>query len=63
MLKAAWHWGRDCSVKNDPLREPGRTPLYAGFLSTWGSVDGDQIFSPFFLWEGSLLGILTDINE
>jgi len=22
--KAAWHWGRDCSVVNDPLGEPGR---------------------------------------
>jgi hypothetical protein len=53
MLKAAWHWGRDCSVKNDPLGEPGRTPLYVGLLYTWGSMDGDQIFSPFFM--GGLL--------
>jgi len=37
-LKAAWHWSRDCSILNDPLREPGRTPLYVGLLSTWGSI-------------------------
>jgi len=43
MLKAAWNWGRDCSVVNDPLGEPGRTPLYVGIPSTWGSVDGDQM--------------------
>jgi hypothetical protein len=49
MLKAAWHWGRNCSVVNDPLGEPGRTPLYVGLTSTWGSVDGDEIFSLFFV--------------
>jgi hypothetical protein len=48
VLKAAWHWGRDCNVVNDPLGEPGHTPLYVGLLSMWGSVDGDQMFSPFF---------------
>ena len=41
MLKAAWHWGRDCRVLNDPLGEPGRTTLYVGLPSTWGSADGD----------------------
>ena len=45
VLKAAWHWGRDCSVVNNPLVEPGRNPLYVGLLSTWGSMDCDQIFS------------------
>jgi len=62
MLNAAWHWGRDCSVLNDLLGEPGRTPLYVGLPSTWSSVDGDQMFCRFS-WEGSLLGISTDINE
>jgi len=62
LLKAAWHWGRDCSVVNDPLGKPGRTPLYVGLPSTWGSMDGDLMFSPFS-WEGSLLGTATDINE
>jgi len=62
VLKAAWHWGRDCSVINDPLGEPGCTPLYVGLLSMWGSVDDDQMFFPFS-WVGSLLGTLTDINE
>ena len=61
MLKAAWYWGRDSSVLNDPLGEPGRTPLYVGLPSTWGSVDGDQIFSPFFV--GGLLIGDSDINE
>jgi len=61
VLKAAWYWGRDSSVLNDPLGEPGRTPLYVGLPSTWGSVDGDQIFSPFFV--GGLLIGDSDINE
>ena len=39
MLKAAWQWGRDCSVMNDPLGEPGCTPLYAALPPAWGSVD------------------------
>ena len=39
--KAAWHWGRDCSVLNEPLGEPGRTPLYVGLPFTWGSMDSD----------------------
>ena len=55
IVKAAWHWGRDCSVVNDPLGEPGRTPSYVGLPSTWGSVDGDQIFSPVFVG-GLLIG-------
>ena len=52
MLKAAWHWGSDCNVMNDPLEEPGCTPLYAGLLPAWGSVDHEQMFSVF-----PLLGI------
>jgi hypothetical protein len=55
MLNAAWHWSSDSSVVNDPLGEQGCTPLYVGLLSTWGSVDGDHMFSPFS-WEGSLTG-------
>ena len=53
LLKAAWLWGRNCSVVNDPLVEPGRTPLYVGLPSTWGSVSGDLIF--FFFFVGGLL--------
>jgi len=26
VLKAAWHWGSDSSVINDPLGEPGGDP-------------------------------------
>jgi len=55
VLMAALQWGRECSVINDPLGEPGRTPLYVGLPSMWGSVDGEQIFSPFFM-EGLLIG-------
>ena len=55
VLKAAWNWVRDCSVFNDPLGEPGRTVLYVGLPSTWGSVDGDLIFFPFFVG-GLLIG-------
>ena len=48
MLKAVWHWCSNSSVVNDPLGEPGRTPLYVGLLSTCGSVDGDlYVFPPF----------------
>ena len=39
MARAAWHWGTDSSVVNDPLGEPGRIPSYVGLLSAWGSVD------------------------
>jgi hypothetical protein len=55
VLKAACHWGSNCSVVNDPLGEPGHTPLYAGLLSMWGSMGDDQMFS-LFSWEGSLTG-------
>jgi hypothetical protein len=55
VLKAAWQWGSDCSVVNDPLGEPDRTLLYVDLPSTWGSVDGDQIFSLFFVG-GLLIG-------
>jgi hypothetical protein len=55
VLKAAWHWGSDSSVINDPLGEQGRTPMYVGLLSTWGSVDGDLMFFPI-LEDGSFFG-------
>jgi len=38
VLKAAWHWGSDISVINDPLGEPGHTPLYVVLPSTWDFV-------------------------
>ena len=55
MLKAAWLWGSDSSIVNDPFGEPGGTILYSGLLSTWGSVKGDLMFFPFS-WEGSING-------
>ena len=51
VLKAAWQWGSDSSVVNDPLGEPGRTPLFVG----WRSVDGNCMFSPHIMG-GLLLG-------
>jgi len=55
VLKAAWHWGSDKSVANDPLGEPSLTPLYVGRPSAWGSVDGDCRF-PRISWEGFFFG-------
>ena len=54
-LKAAWHWDRDNSDVNHPVGEPDRNPLYVGLPATWGSLDGDRIFSPFS-WEGFFTG-------
>jgi hypothetical protein len=39
VLQDAWRWRSDYSVVNDPLMEPGRTPLYVGLPFAWGSVD------------------------
>jgi hypothetical protein len=62
VLKAAWHWGTDSSVINDPLGEPGRTPLYVGLPSVWGSVDSDLVFFPYR--RAPLWGLLqTYMNE
>ena len=62
MLKAARHWGRDCSVINDTLGEPGCTPLYIGLHPCEAPWTETKCF-PHFSWEGPLLGTLTDINE
>ena len=53
MLKVAWHWGSDSSVVNDHLGERGCTPLCVSLPSTWGSVNGDHMFSPHIM--GGLL--------
>jgi hypothetical protein len=53
LLKTAWHWGSDCNVINNPLGKLGCTSLNVVLLSMWGSMDGDQILSPFFV--GGLL--------
>ena len=42
--RTAWHWGTQSSVVNDPLGEPGSTPLYEGLLSALGYVDNDLMF-------------------
>jgi len=56
--RAAWPGCSD-SVLNDPLGEPGHTPLYVGLLSMLGSVGSDLVFflyvfrrAPFWgLWQ------------
>jgi len=53
MLKAAWHWGSESCVMNNPFEEPGHTALYVGLVSAWGSVDGDHVLFPHFM-EGLL---------
>jgi len=55
VLKAAWHCGRDCSVGNDLVGEPGHTPLYVGLLSPCGFRDSEHMFF-LFSWKGSLIG-------
>ena len=57
VLKAEWYWGSNNSVLSDPVEEPGRTPLFVGLPSAWGSVDGDHIFSPCFVEELLKLGL------
>ena len=46
--RAAWHWGRESSVVNDPLGEPVRPPSYVILPSAWGPVNGDLMFFPTF---------------
>jgi len=61
VLRAAGHWGSESSVINNPLGEPGRTQLYVGLLSTWGSVDGECLVSSHFMGRAPLMGTLKDI--
>jgi len=48
VLKAAGQGVVNSSVVNDPLGEPGHTPLHLDLLSAWGSANSDNIFSPGF---------------
>jgi len=59
---AAWHWGTDSSVVNNPLGEAGHTPLYVGLPSTWGPMEGDLMFFPICR-RAPFLGTLADIHE
>ena len=51
VLKAAWHWGSNSIVLDDPLGEPGRTILYVGLPSAWSSVEDDLMLSSRFVGE------------
>jgi hypothetical protein len=62
--KAAWHWGRESSVVNDPLGQPGCTPLNVGPPSAWGSVDSDLTFFPYVCRRAPFWGLQqTYMNE
>jgi len=50
VLKAAWQWGSNSSVINNPLVEPSHTPLFAGLLSACKVTICDSPFS----WESSI---------
>jgi hypothetical protein len=41
VLRAAWHWGGDSSVANNPFGVPGITLSYQCLPLAWGSVGGD----------------------
>jgi hypothetical protein len=51
VLRAAWHWGTDSRVVNDAFGEPSCTLLYVGLPPALGSVDGDFLFSLWFMGE------------
>jgi hypothetical protein len=40
MPRAAWHWGSDSSIVNDPTGAPGSTPLYLCLPPIQGSAGG-----------------------
>jgi len=47
--KGCMAMGSNNSVVNNPLGEPGHTPVYVGPPAVWGSRDGcDHMFSPPF---------------
>jgi hypothetical protein len=43
-MRAAWQWGRESRIVNNPLGEPDSTPLYVELSAAWGSVDSDIMF-------------------
>jgi hypothetical protein len=47
VLKAAWNWGSDGSVVNNPLGEPDHTPLYVGLLSAWVEIRCPYVFPTY----------------
>jgi hypothetical protein len=64
MPKAAWDWGRNSSVVNDPLGEPSHTQLYIGLQSARGSVDSDLMFFLYVCRRVSFWGLWqTYMNE
>ena len=44
VLKAAWNWGSNSSVINDPIGEPDHTPLYVDLLSAWVYIQCPYVF-------------------
>jgi len=62
VLKAAWHWGSDSSVVNNPLWGTRPHPIVRR-PSVHMGLRGGREYVFCFSWEGSLLGTLMDINE
>jgi hypothetical protein len=55
VLKAAWHWGSNSSVMNDPPGEPGCTVSYVGLLSVRGSMRAPYLETVNeWLWKWSI---------
>jgi len=54
VLKAICHWGSNGNVTNNAPGNIGRTPLYVGLPSVWGSMGGNCF--PCVSWESSLSG-------
>jgi len=64
VLKAAWHWGRDSSVVNNPLGEPDRTTFYVGLPSAWDSMNSDLMFFLYVCRRAPFWGLQqTFMNE
>jgi hypothetical protein len=55
--KDAWHSVSNSSTVNNPIGEPGLTPIYEGLPPAWGSVDGDRMSSLCFVEELLNLGL------
>jgi hypothetical protein len=47
VLKAAWNWGSDSGVINNPLGEPDCTTLYVGLLSAWEEIRCLYVFPTY----------------
>ena len=61
VMNAAWNWGNNCSIVNDPLGEPGPTPMNVDLPPAWAR--WTMAMSSAVSWRSSLLGTLRNTNE